>query len=75
MYRPLGIEFSGALHHLTARGNACQAIILDHERRDLLGLLGRPPPRSRRPMPGGRIIEYGNAGLVPVLAVWRQLAA
>ena len=42
MARPLRIEFPGALYHLTARGNARQAIFLDDgDRRGFLDLLGR----------------------------------
>jgi hypothetical protein len=29
MARPLRLEFPGALYHVTARGNARQAIVLD----------------------------------------------
>ena len=42
MSRPLRIEFSGALYHLTARGNARQDVFHDDEDRDgFLRLLGR----------------------------------
>ena len=42
MARPLRIEFPGALYHVTARGNARQAIVLDDEDRAAFGgLLGR----------------------------------
>jgi REP element-mobilizing transposase RayT len=40
MARPLRIEFSGALYHLTARGNAQQAIFIEEDdRSDFLTLL------------------------------------
>jgi len=35
MARPLRIEFSGALYHITSRGNGREAIYLDDEDRDL----------------------------------------
>ena len=42
MARPLRIEFPGALYHVTARGNARQAIFLDDEdRAQFLGVLTR----------------------------------
>lgn len=42
MARPLRLEFPGALYHVTARGNAQQAIFLDDgDRRHFLWLLGR----------------------------------
>ena len=42
MARPLRIEFSGAVYHITARGNARQAIFLDDEDRDsFLRVLGK----------------------------------
>ncbi len=42
MARPLRLEFSGALYHLTARGNAQQPIFLDDtDRQQFLRLLGR----------------------------------
>ena len=42
MTRPLRLEFSGALYHVTARGNARQRIYLDEEDRHLyLDLLGK----------------------------------
>jgi len=42
MARPLRVEFPGALYHLTARGNARQAIFEDDaDRRRFLRLLGR----------------------------------
>ncbi|MDH4081873.1 MAG: transposase [Nitrospira sp.] len=42
MARPLRLEFSGALYHLTARGNAQQPIFLDEtDRQRFLHLLGR----------------------------------
>jgi len=31
MTRPLRIEFAGAVYHLTSRGNAQQAILLDEK--------------------------------------------
>ncbi|WP_269085107.1 hypothetical protein [Vibrio bivalvicida] len=31
MSRPLRVEFSGALYHVTSRGNARQAIYLDEQ--------------------------------------------
>ena len=34
--RPLRIEFSGALYHLTARGNAQQAIFIEEDDRSEL---------------------------------------
>ena len=37
MARPLRLEFPGALYHVTARGNARQAIVLDD--RDHAGFL------------------------------------
>ena len=43
MARPLRIEFSGSLYHVTARGNARQAIYADDTDRTLfLKLLERP---------------------------------
>jgi hypothetical protein len=33
MARPLRLQFSGAVYHVTARGNAQQAIFLDEEDR------------------------------------------
>lgn len=42
MARPLRLEFSGALYHLTARGNARQKIFFDNEdRQGFLDLLGK----------------------------------
>ena len=42
MSRPLRIEFAGALYHVSARGNAGQAIFLkDADRRQFLEMLGR----------------------------------
>lgn len=42
MARPLRVEFPGAVYHLTARGNAQQAIFLDAvDRARFLGILGR----------------------------------
>lgn len=42
MARPLRIEFREALYHVTARGNAQQAIFLDDEdRQHFLGVLAR----------------------------------
>lgn len=35
MARPLKIEYSGALYHVTARGNARQEIYFDYQDRDL----------------------------------------
>ena len=32
MARPLRLEFPGAIYHVTARGNARQAIVLDDRR-------------------------------------------
>ena len=41
MSRPLRLEYSGAVYHLTARGNARQAIFLDNADRELfLACLG-----------------------------------
>jgi putative transposase len=41
MARPLRIEFSGALYHITSRGNACEPIYLtDHDRYSFLQVLG-----------------------------------
>lgn len=41
MPRPLRLEYSGAVYHLTARGNAGQAIFLDNADRELfLACLG-----------------------------------
>ena len=42
MSRPLRIEFAGAVYHVSARGNAGQAIFLkDADRRQFLEMLGR----------------------------------
>lgn len=42
MARPLRIEFPGALYHITARGDAQQAIFLDDEdRQQFLSVLAR----------------------------------
>ena len=42
MVRPLRLEFAGALYHITARGNARQAIFNDdHDRKVFLEFLGR----------------------------------
>jgi REP element-mobilizing transposase RayT len=42
MARPLRLEFPGALYHITARGNAQQAIFVDDtDRQQFLQLLGR----------------------------------
>jgi REP element-mobilizing transposase RayT len=42
MARPLRLEFSGAVYHVTARGDRCEAIFLDdQDRQRFLGLLGR----------------------------------
>lgn len=42
MARPLRLEFSGALYHLTARGNARADIFVDDEDRQLfLDLFGK----------------------------------
>lgn len=42
MARPLRLQFPGAVYHITARGNAWQAIVADDEdRRRFVGLLGR----------------------------------
>jgi putative transposase len=41
MARPLRLEFSGALYHITARGNAQHAIFLsDADREQFIRLLG-----------------------------------
>ena len=46
MARPLRIEFAGAVYHLTARGNAQQAIFLnDDDRHDFLELVARASDR------------------------------
>jgi hypothetical protein len=38
MARPLRLEFAGALHHVTARGDGCEAIFrADGDRRVILG--------------------------------------
>jgi putative transposase len=48
MARPLRLQFSGALYHVTARGNARQRIYLDKEdRRRFLELLGREIGQQR----------------------------
>lgn len=48
MARPLRIEFPGALYHVTARGNARQAIFRDDADRELLlGVLGDVVSRFR----------------------------
>ncbi len=48
MARPLRIEFSGALYHITARGNAGQDIFLDaRDSRRFLNLLGEVATRCR----------------------------
>lgn len=48
MARPLRLEFSGALYHLTARGNAQQSIFLDDtDRQHFLWLLGREIQQQR----------------------------
>jgi putative transposase len=42
MARPLRLEFSGAVYHVTARGDRREAIFLDdQDRQRFLGLLGR----------------------------------
>lgn len=42
MTRPLRLEFSGTLYHVTARGNARQKIFLDDgDRHGFLDLLGK----------------------------------
>ena len=46
MARPLRIEFSGALYHVTTRGNAQQDIFLDDEDlQQFLGVLARVASR------------------------------
>lgn len=46
MARPLRLEFPGALYHVTARGNARQAIFLDDDdRHRFLEILGRVASR------------------------------
>ena len=41
MARPLRLEFPGAIYHVTARGNARQAIVLDdRDRAVFLACLG-----------------------------------
>ncbi len=48
MSRPLRLQFPGAVYHLTARGNAGQAIYLDDaDRTRFLGLLGREVEQQR----------------------------
>ena len=48
MARPLRLEFSGALYHLTARGNAQQPIFLDEtDRRQFLRLFGAEVEQQR----------------------------
>jgi len=48
MARPLRLEYSGALYHVTARGNAQQPIFLDNaDRRGFLDLLGRDIDQQR----------------------------
>ncbi len=48
MARPLRIEYPGAVYHLTARGNARQAVFLDDgDRAGFLELLGRVVERFR----------------------------
>ena len=48
MARPLRLEFAGALYHITARGNARQAIVLDDEdRRHFIEWLGREVHQQR----------------------------
>ena len=48
MARPLRLQFSGALYHVTARGNARQKIYLDKEdRHRFLELLGREIEQQR----------------------------
>ncbi len=48
MSRPLRIEFNGALYHITARGNARQAIFLNREDfTDFLGILSHVVKRYR----------------------------
>ena len=48
MSRPLRLEFPGAIYHVTARGNARNAIFLDNEDRELfLVCLGEVIARFR----------------------------
>ena len=48
MARPLRLEYSGALHHVTSRGNGQAAIYLgDEDRRDFLRLLGGVVEQAR----------------------------
>ena len=48
MARPLRIEFSGAVYHVTSRGNECRAIFRsDRDRKTFLRLLGETARRFR----------------------------
>lgn len=48
MARPLRLEFSGAVYHITARGNARQEIFLDdNDREKFLSLLGQEVEQQR----------------------------
>lgn len=48
MARPLRLEFPGAVYHLTARGNARQAVVADaDDRRRYVALLGRGVSQQR----------------------------
>jgi len=50
MARPLRLEFPGALYHLTARGNAQQAIFVDDgDRQQFVRLLGREVQQQQWP--------------------------
>ena len=58
MARPLRIEFPGAIYHVTARGNARQAIVLDDvDRRKWLSLLERTVERQ-----GWRLFAFALMG-------------
>ncbi|GAA4429499.1 hypothetical protein GCM10023090_29620 [Acidovorax lacteus] len=49
MARPLRIEFSGAVYHVTSRGDLRGPIALgDEDREDLLGVLGQALRESPR---------------------------
>jgi hypothetical protein len=41
MARQLGLQFPGALYHVTSRGNNKQEIFLDDDRRNFLDLPGK----------------------------------
>jgi hypothetical protein len=48
MFRPLRLEFAGALYHVTARGNAREDIFRDDgDRATFLDLLGREIAQQR----------------------------